>query len=75
MLARPCAAAIADKSRGAGRACSRQSREAVGHFPHVERIARERGGILTVLERGCTDAPAAHGPACECLVPERGPCS
>ncbi len=46
-------------------------REVVGHFPYVERIARERGGILTVLERNCTDALDIPGPACEYLVPEQ----
>ena len=43
----------------------------VGHFPHVERIARERGGILTVLERNCTDALDTPDPACEYLIPEQ----
>ncbi len=43
----------------------------VGHFPYVERIARERGGILTVLERNCTDALDMPDPTCEYLVPEQ----
>lgn len=43
----------------------------VGHFPHVERIARERGGILTVLERNCTSDIDTPDPACEYLVPEQ----
>lgn len=43
----------------------------VGHSPHVERIAKQRGGILTVLERNCTDALATPDPACEYVVPEQ----
>ncbi len=43
----------------------------VGHFPHVERIARERGGVLTVLERTCTSDIDTPDPACEYLVPEQ----
>ena len=43
----------------------------VGHFPHVERIAADRGGILTVLERNCTAALDTPDPACEYLIPEQ----
>lgn len=43
----------------------------VGHFPHVERIARERGGVLTVLERNCTSDIDTPDPACEYLAPEQ----
>ncbi len=43
----------------------------VGHFPHVERIATERGGNLTVLERSCTSDIDTPDPACEYLVPEQ----
>lgn len=43
----------------------------IGHFPHVERIARERGGILTVLERNCTSSLDTPDPACEYLIPEQ----
>ena len=43
----------------------------VGHFPHVERVARERGGILTVLERNCTDELDTPDPACEYVIPEQ----
>lgn len=43
----------------------------VGHFPHVERIARERGGRLTVLERNCTADIDTPDPACEYVIPEQ----
>ena len=43
----------------------------VGHFPHVERIAKARGGILTVLERNCTDDLDTPDPACEYMIPEQ----
>ena len=43
----------------------------VGHFPHVERIAKTRGGILTVLERNCTDDLDTPDPACEYIIPEQ----
>lgn len=43
----------------------------VGHFPHVERIALERGGNLTVLERNCTSDLDTPDPACEYLIPEQ----
>ena len=43
----------------------------VGHFPHVERIAKTRDGILTVLERNCTDDLDTPDPACEYIIPEQ----
>lgn len=43
----------------------------VGHFPHVERIAQERGGHLTVLERACSSPLDTPDPACEYVVPEQ----
>ena len=43
----------------------------VGHFPHVERIAKARGGILTVLERNCTDDLDTPDPACEYMISEQ----
>ena len=43
----------------------------VGHFPHVERIAKECGGILTVLERSCTDELDTPDPACEYIIPDQ----
>lgn len=43
----------------------------VGHFPHVERIAQERGGHLTVLERSCTSPLDTPDPACEYVVPDQ----
>lgn len=43
----------------------------VGHFPHVERIAKTRAGILTVLERNCTDDLDTPDPACEYMIPEQ----
>lgn len=43
----------------------------VGHFPHVERIAQQRGGYLTVLERVCNSEIDTPDPACEYLIPEQ----
>ncbi len=43
----------------------------IGHFPHVERIALQRGGNLTVLERSCTSDIDTPDPACEYVIPEQ----
>jgi uncharacterized protein (DUF4213/DUF364 family) len=43
----------------------------IGHFPHVERIALQRGGNLTVLERNCTSDLDTPDPACEYVIPEQ----
>lgn len=43
----------------------------IGHFPHVERIALQHGGNLTVLERSCTSDIDTPDPACEYVIPEQ----